>query len=60
MLELIYKKFQVTSYNSFHENPYGNMVISIKQPPEIYVVRPDYTIWHNFGDWLHPDWREIK
>lgn len=41
-------------------NYHGDFVITLDDK-KIYIVKhQDFSVWHNYGDWLNPDWREVK
>lgn len=47
-------------FHSIIGNAYGDFIIQTDAENEYIIKHDDFTIWHNFGNWRNPDWREIK
>ena len=41
-------------------NIYGDFVFTLSEKETYIVKHIDFTIWHNYGDWRNPDWKEVK
>ena len=47
-------------FASIEGNAYGDFIFRLNENEWYLVKHTDFTVWHNFGDWRKPDWREIK
>jgi hypothetical protein len=41
-------------------NVYGDFVFTLNEEETYIVKHIDFTVWHNYGDWRNPNWREVK
>lgn len=41
-------------------NIYGDFIFTLHEKEAYIVKHTDFTVWHNYGDWRNPDWKEVK
>ena len=44
---------------SIEANAYGDFVVFTNEETSYIVKHNDFSVWHNYGTWREPDWREI-